>query len=555
MVTVLKIKRFGAFGVFTAAGDELLLGAKHQALMALLVTAENGIRTRAFLENTLWSFAQPEQAKASLRTALSTLRRHIGYEASQLLSANRERVIFNLDHVEMIDDPSKGAFMEGFELPHEAVFADWITEVRKKYRALDVQGQASREATSYQRKYVTSDALLPSIAVLPFAHRTPGEAETSLGSIVAEELSRQLSRSQAFSVMSFLASQHLTSVDLRATEISQFAQVNYLVSGGVCLRGDNLIVQVDLHDAQRETVIWSREFQGSLSNVMMGSSTALRDVTGQIGQTVVGEAIRLVGFKPLSNLDNHTLLMAAIVMMQSTDLERFNKAHEVLTTLMEREAQHPAVLAWAGIWHVIRVQRGLSQDRGRDRLMAENLAETALVQDPAFALAHTLRGMIYSHLTFDFASAEASYDLALRDNPNEALALLMKGATRALQGETAEAIALTEKARRLSPIGPQRYYFDSFAASVNLAARDYERAIELADRSLEDNAVFPSSLSTKAIALQLSGRTKEARDVVVSLLRSTPSFSITQYMEEAACARSALVGDWVGALREAGVPD
>lgn len=555
IIKLLKIKRFGAFGVFDAAGEEILLGAKHQALIALLITAENGIRTRAFLENTLWSFAQPEQAKASLRTALSTLRRHIGPEVSKLLSANRERVVFKLENIEMIDDSSKGEFMEGFELPHETVFLKWISKVRKDYGGSSLSDQTPRGVTAAQRKYVTTSALLPSIAVLPFAHRTPGSAQTSLGSIVGEELSRQLSRSQAFSVMSFLASQHLSSNDLRSAEISQLSQVNYLVSGSVCLRGDVLVAQVDLHDAQQETVIWSREFQGSLSNVMMGSSAALRNVTGQIGQTVVGEAIRLVSFKPLSKHDSHTLLTAAIVMMQSTDVKTFNEAHEVLNTLMERESQHPTVLAWAGIWHVIRVQRDLSPDRGRDRLLAENLAETALAQDSSFALAHTLRGMICSHLTFDFDSADASYDLALRDNPNEALALLMKGATRALQGEVAEGIALTEKARRLSPVGPQRYYFDSFAASVNLAAEDYERAIELANQSLEVNAVFPSSLSTKAIALQLSGRSQEARDVIATLLLATPDFSIARYMEEAAPAQSVLAGGWVDALRDAGVPD
>ena len=130
MRILLKISRFGVFSVFVANGESIPLGAKHQALMALLSKAEGGVRTRAFLENTLWSSVLPEKAKASLRTALSTLRRHLGSDASQLLTANRERIVLDLDRVELIGSYENGAFMEGFELPYQELFRDWLTQER-----------------------------------------------------------------------------------------------------------------------------------------------------------------------------------------------------------------------------------------------------------------------------------------------------------------------------------------------------------------------------------------------------------------------------------------
>ncbi|WP_413220731.1 transcriptional regulator [Tritonibacter mobilis] len=554
MVVVLKVRQYGAFGVYRPDGEPIQLGAKHQALMALMITAEEGIRTRAFLEHTLWSFAQPEQAKASLRTALSTLRKHIGPSASAALRANRERVTLDLSMIEVEQDTSRGEFMEGFELPHEHAFADWLAEMRS---------QSANTATSVQeqpwaprdRSRVILDELLPSIAVLPFAQRSPGGASAPLGAILSEELSRQLSRSQAFSVTSYMASRQFSIEEVRPAEVSSIAGVSYLVSGSVFVSGHDFISQIDLHDAHREKVIWSREFRGSLSDLLMGQSGSLRDATSQIGQTVVGEAVRLVSFRPLSNLANHTLLMAAIVMMQSKHHDQFEKSNEILDTLMEREMHHPVVLTWAGIWQVMRVQKGLSDDRRKSTLMAENLANAALAQDPAFSLAHTLKGMIASYLTFDFDNAQYSYDKALQDNPNEALALLLKGATRAMQNRPDEGVLLTEAARKLTPLGPQRYYFDSLAASVSLAARDYNRAIELADQSLQENDTYPSTLRTKAIALQMSGRAQEARDVVEYLMKVTPDFSLSRYMQEHAAAFTPSGPDWASALREAGVPE
>ncbi|MFY1706594.1 tetratricopeptide repeat protein [Tritonibacter scottomollicae] len=554
MDLVLKVRQYGAFGVYKPDGEPIQLGAKHQALLALLITAEEGVRTRAFLEHTLWSFAQPEQAKASLRTALSTLRKHIGPSASSALMANRERVTLDLRMIEIEADITRGAFMEGFELPHEHVFAEWLSEMRSQ-TASAAPAPLDPPWAPRDRSRVVLDELLPSIAVLPFVQRSPGGSTAPLGAILSEELSRQLSRSQAFSVTSYMASRQFSLDDVRPAEVSSVAGVSYLVSGSVFINGHDFIAQIDLHDSHREKVIWSREFRGTLSDLLMGQSGPLRDATSQIGQTVVGEAVRLVSFRPLSNLANHTLLMASIVMMQSKHVDQFEKSNEILDTLMEREMHHPVVLTWAGIWQVMRVQKGLSADRRKSTLMAENLANAALAQDPAFSLAHTLKGMISSYLTFEFDSAQYSYDKALQDNPNEALALLLKGATRAMQNHPDEGMRLTEAARKLTPLGPQRYYFDSLAASVSLAARDYDRAIELADQSLQENDSYPSTLRTKAIALQMSGRGDEARDVVESLMRVTPDFSLSRYMQEHAAAFTPSGPDWASALREAGVPE
>jgi len=554
MAVVLKVRQYGAFGVYKPDGEPIQLGAKHQALLALLITAEEGVRTRAFLEHTLWSFAQPEQAKASLRTALSTLRKHIGPSASAALMANRERVTLDLRMIEIEADTTRGAFMEGFELPHEHVFAEWLSEMRSQ-TASSAPAPLDPPWAPRDRSRVVLDELLPSIAVLPFVQRSPGGSTAPLGAILSEELSRQLSRSQAFSVTSYMASRQFSLDDVRPAEVSSIAGVSYLVSGSVFINGHDFIAQIDLHDSHREKVIWSREFRGTLSDLLMGQSDPLRAATSQIGQTVVGEAVRLVSFRPLSNLANHTLLMASIVMMQSKHVDQFEKSNEILDTLMEREMHHPVVLTWAGIWQVMRVQKGLSADRRKSTLMAENLANAALAQDPAFSLAHTLKGMISSYLTFEFDNAQYSYDKALQDNPNEALALLLKGATRAMQNHPDEGVRLTEAARKLTPLGPQRYYFDSLAASVSLAARDYDRAIELADQSLQENDSYPSTLRTKAIALQMSGRGDEARDVVESLMRVTPDFSLSRYMQEHAAAFTPSGPDWASALREAGVPE
>ncbi|MGR3758551.1 transcriptional regulator [Roseobacteraceae bacterium NS-SX3] len=554
MSFLLKVRHFGAFGVSLASGHTVTLGAKHQALMALLSTAEGGIRTRAFLERTLWSLAQPEQAKASLRTALSTLRRHLGPEAAQVLSANRERVILDLGRVEVDGDCSAGEFMEGFELPYERVFGDWLSQTRRSLADAPRQSRACAAPRPDHSRLIVNE-MLPPLAVLPFLHRPQQDGSSPLGGILGEELCRALSRSQAFTVTSYLASRQFDPHLARPCEVASRAGVSFLVSGSVSVSGQSFLAEVDLHDAVRERVIWSRQFEGSLASLTRGRSRMLLQAVQQIGQTVVGEAVRMTAFKPLAKLESHTLLMAAIAMMQEMKPERFGQAQEILAVLLEREPQHPLVLTWMGFWHVLRVQKGFAKDRQLEAHLASQLAAAALAADPAFSLAHTLKGAISSHLMFRFDLAQDSYDLALKDNPNEALALLLKGATRAYQDMPDEAVRLTDAARRLTPLGPQRYYFDALSATANLSARNYDRAIQLADRSLEANAAYPASLRTKAIALQMSGRSAEARGVVQSLLRVAPGFSLVRYRRDFPAAAAPAGAEWAHALARAGVPE
>lgn len=548
----IRLNQFGAFGVFRADGSSVPLGAKHQALLALLSTSGSGIRTRAFLEHTLWGLAQPEQAKASLRTALSTLKRHLGPEAAKAITANRERVTLDLSRVQFIEPEANAEFMEGFELPHETRFENWLAQMRADFEAKQTDHYEGAKAPQGR---VLHDDLLPPIAVLPFVQHTPGEDTSPLGSLLSEELSRCLARSQAFTVTSYLASRQFDPIRVRPSEVSSVAGVKYLVSGVVHVRGQKMIADIELHDAVREKVIWSRSFEGPLADLMTGQSEALRDATRQIGQTLVGEAVRLAGFRPLASLEGHTLLMAAISLMQDMNPASFEKAREILNVLLGREPRHPLALTWMGFWHVLRVQKGLSTDRQLDTHLASQLAASALDADPAFSLAHTLKGVISSHLLFHFDLAQNEYDLALKDNPNEALAVLLKGATRAYQDRPEEAVKLTDAARRLSPLGPQRYYFDAESAIANLTARNYGRAIELADRSLQANASYPTSLRAKAIALEMSGRGAEARETVQDLLAVAPAFSLSKYRSEYPGAVGRVGEEWADALKRAGVPD
>ena len=123
------------------------------------------------------------------------------------------------------------------------------------------------------------------------------------------------------------------------------------------------------------------------------------------------------------------------------------------------------------------------------------------------------------------------------------------------RGEGESAIGAAERALRLSPLDPRRSYYESHAAAAANSAGQYDRAIELAQRSLRVNSLHASALRALAVAQVGSGRIEEARETVAALLRIEPTLTVSRYLARNPIGEFA-IGKRVGeALRVAGLPE
>ena len=105
----------------------------------------------------------------------------------------------------------------------------------------------------------------------------------------------------------------------------------------------------------------------------------------------------------------------------------------------------------------------------------------------------------------DLDTARQRCDAAVDANPSHALGWLYLGTVNAFEGEGDAAVEATRRAMELSPLDPQRYYFESLAATAELSAQQYENAERLARSSLVLNRMHPSTWRALTIALVSSG--------------------------------------------------
>ncbi len=127
----IRFNLYGRFRVFSASGEDLTpKGTKSRGLLALMATESNFGRTRAWLQDKLWSDRGQDQAAASLRQALTEIRKSFGAHADVLIS-DRQNVALDADWIEIAAE-QEGEFLEGLDV-RDREFEEWLLVERARH--------------------------------------------------------------------------------------------------------------------------------------------------------------------------------------------------------------------------------------------------------------------------------------------------------------------------------------------------------------------------------------------------------------------------------------
>ena len=182
MPQLLRLTLNGTFAAEGPNGPLAKIGRRGQALLAFLALEPRHRATRSAAMTLLWGDRSEDQARASLRQELSTLRRLLPEGA---LHADRNEVW--LETVTLAEPPNE-QLLAGFDLPGES-FEDWLRQARASAPSPPEAHAATKSARGR-----------PVVAVLPFAELGVGEGDMFADGVV-EEITGALSRVHDFHVI------------------------------------------------------------------------------------------------------------------------------------------------------------------------------------------------------------------------------------------------------------------------------------------------------------------------------------------------------------------
>ena len=445
----------------------------------------------------------------------------------------RDRLTPHLDaDIEDLGD----CFLKGIEVPVRA------------FRILPPQGLKPNTIARRRTR------IQPAIAVIPPAARISPPEHDVLGEVIADEIIKILSRSQLLDVISRLSTSAFRSRALSVSEIGDYLDASYLLSGAYRVQNSRVILDIELSDVRSERILWTERFQGRVEDLLTNDADFFDDVVSHVHDMIASHELARSRTHRLATLESYSLLLTAITLMHRRSELGFHAAREMLELVIGREAHQPDPKAWLANWHVLRIQQGLSTDIARDTAEALNCTAAALDQDPNNPLALTIDGLVHTHMTDRHDLAELRYKQATMHNPSSALSWLLKGTHHAFTGNGAVAVRDTQRALSLSPLDPNGYYFHSLCASAYLADGNNDMALHHARISHKANKNHTSTLRAKAMAEWRLGKVHEARATRDELLLLEPGLTVSGWKKRSPAATYDFGRGMARTLLEIGVP-
>lgn len=403
---------------------------------------------------------------------------------------------------------------------------------------------------------VTPAQLRPVLAVVPLAYVAGDERLPVVSEMIVDEVINDLSRSEHLQVISRLSASQIAHRGDLLQDARLHLRANYLVHGTCQLRAaESLRLHVEMVEVSSGHVLWADTFSTTLREALGEDAELAHRLAREIAVVLLQHELERAQSMPLPNLNAYSMMLGGVMMLHRFSSHDFDRSKLILEALVERVPRHPTPLAWLARWYDLRAFQGWSGRPDDDRRTALALCERALDIDGTSSIALTVAGAIHAAQLKDLDKGMSLLRLAIDANPNEPLAWLLLGSMHSFKGEGGEAVAATEQAMRLSPTDPMRFFYDALGASACLSADQFDRAIELASRSLRVNRLHLSTYRVLAIAQVLSGREAQARQTIADLLRLDPSFSVSEFLRRSPGASYAIGQRFAAALRDAGLPE
>jgi adenylate cyclase len=359
----------------------------------------------------------------------------------------------------------------------------------------------------------------PAIAVLPLNNMS-GEAEQEFfADGITEDIITELSRFRDLFVISRNSSFKYKG---RPVEVSKFARelgVQYVVEGSVRKVGNRVRITVQLIDAETDRHVWAERYDRDLADIFAIQDEVTSAIVATLPGRIEAASRDRAERKTTDNLAAYELVLAGKLLHH-----RSNRAdNERALALLERAITLDPGYAHAHAWKACTLGQRWGYHWTEDRKALEPLIiaelETALRLDDNDSDVHRILAAI--RLVYeDFEKCLYHQQRALSLNPNDDLVVVQQGEILTWIGQAEEGIAWIQKAMRLNPYHPERFW--AHLGRAHFAARRYAEA-EAALRHVSAPDALLLALLAACAARQ--GKQDAARAAVAEALARTPPYS------------------------------
>lgn len=413
--------------------------------------------------------------------------------------------------------------------------------------AESLRGEVAVQAPQPVRRTTLRGARL---GVLPFKMLGDGaDPEVSLG--LAGEITAALAR---FRWLVLVDSASLAAVE-RQERPEGALDLDFSLSGTVQRAGERVRVTLRLTDHRPpEAVVWAERFDRDAGDLLVLQDEIAAEVVARVDpEILLIEANRAASRHSVMSTA-YDLLLRAIPAIYRLDREAYMRAGTLLAEATKLEPDYAPAFAWHAYWHLFLVGQGWAP-AGLDVLeKSEELASRAVALDPSDAQALTILAHVRAFLHHRVDEAVTLYERALQLNPNLPMAWVFSALALSYRGDQEEAMRRWDRYKRLAPLHPHAFFFDSARLVPLLMLRRHEEVDAVARQvtALHTGFTFPYKLWLSALGHL--GRLEDADKVSARLLTMEADFDLAKARARSPLQRPEDLAHYLAGLRKAGLP-
>lgn len=412
-------------------------------------------------------------------------------------------------------------------------------------------GSSAAQARGLQRPAAD---LRPTVAVVPFVALPADPQHDALGHAMVGDIIDSLARHPSLRVLSRLSTAAVRNVQLELPRLRELLGATFLLSGTFYVRGDRIRLSAELCELQGGQVLWAGSARADVGALFEGQDELVPQMVAQVAQQVMAHEITRVHSLPMDSLASYSLFLGAAGLMNSLVRSDFGQAQALLQHLVDRHPRQAAPYAMLARWHVFKAVQGWSADRAEDAARARSLAQMAIEVDPRQSMALSALALVRANFEGDLDGALKANLLAIEADPVEPHAWAQLSGVQTLRGEHAAACASAAQALRVSPLDPNLYLFEAWAAMAQMAAGAHAPAVALAKSSVRRHALHSPSHRILVGSLWLAGQTQEACLAAQRYLVLEPQARARAWSKGAVAEPAPWLVAFTAALEGAGLP-
>ncbi len=367
-----------------------------------------------------------------------------------------------------------------------------------------------------------------SIAILPFTNMSGDPEQEYFSDGITEDIITDLSKIAGLTVIARNSSFTYKgrSVDVRT--VGRELGVRSVLEGSIRRAAKRVRITAQLVDAATGGHLWADRYDRDLTDIFEVQDDVTRRIVDALKVTLSPAENERLTAGGTSSMDAYDYVLRGreLLLGKTKNRETFEQATKFFMRALELDPNYPKAYAALSMANNLDYQNRWTDDPDSSLPLAKRYAEQAIEKDPNEPFARLVASWA-AIFEKDLDRATSEVNIALRLNPNFALAYSNLGSIHNYSGRPLEAIPMFERAIRLDPaFKGQNLHFLGIA---HLLAGKYETAAALLRERILLVPGTDFSRVFLASALGYLGQVDEARRIWRELKEINPKYSFREH--------------------------